>query len=255
MPRKTQRVQAIVLDRTRLGEQDLICRLLAQDGTRLDVVAKGGRKPGSQVAARVDLFCESDLLVTQGRGSLAVIAESAIVHPHARLRGDYERTCAAGALAQVARHTSYEDAQDAYLYPILSRALTACEQATAVDASALDARLSLLVAAYVFKVLAHEGWLPVLDACVGCGEPNPSRFSAAAGGALCESCAAELPGAEPAPRVQLDWISYLLGATFDRLLEVDVDARTAMWLARMAHLWATTHLDVRLKAFEFFLGV
>ena len=255
MPRKTQRVQAIVLDRTRLGEQDLICRLLAADGTRLDVVAKGGRKPGSKVAARVDLFCESDLLLASGRGSLAVIAESAIVRPHARLRGDYERTCAAGALAQLARHTSYEDAPDAYLYPILSRALTACEQAAGASADALDARLSLLVAAYAFKVLAHEGWLPVLDACVSCGDAHVTRFSATAGGALCESCASDVAGAEPASEAQLAWVGYLLGATFDQLLEVEADARLAAWLCRLAHLWATTHLDVRLKAYEFFLGV
>ena len=253
--RRTTRSRAVVLDRTRLGEQDLIIRALAENGCLLEAVAKGGRKPGSKVAARVELFCECDLLVASGRGSLATVAESALVNPHAALRGDYERTAAASACCEVSRLTCFQDAEDPFLYPVLARALTACEEARAGDDLGLEPRLDLVVAAYAFKVLAHEGWRPELDACVGCGEPQVTRFSAAAGGALCESCAADVAGAEPVVPEQLSWLAFLIGSPFAAVLTAPCDRATAAWLARTAHAWCVTHLDARLRAMEFWLGV
>ena len=133
--RRTYRTRAIVLDRTKLGETDLILTLLSADGSQARAVAKGARKPGGRLAARVELFCETDFLLAQGR-SLDVVSEASLVEPHAGLRGEYERVAAASAVAEVARLTCYEDAPDPFLAPVCSRALRACEQAT--DQAHLD---------------------------------------------------------------------------------------------------------------------
>ncbi len=249
MPRgRTRHTSAIVIDRTKLGESDLILTLLEADGSQGRAVAKGARKPGGKLAARVQLFCELDLLLALGR-NLDVVAEAQLTCPHAALRGDLSRVSAASVVCEVARLTSFEDAPDAFLRPICSRALLACEQAT--DQPHLD----LVVAAYAFKVLSHEGWRPVTDSCVACGEPSVSRFSALAGGALCESCSREVEGAEPVDASTLAWVSALVALTFDELLSVTVEAPTAGLLLAMAHTWAATHLDSRLRAFEFALSV
>ena len=73
--RRTYRTRAIVLDRTKLAEQDLILALLREDGCEGRVVAKGARKPGGRLAARVELFCETDFLLAAGR-SLDVVSEA-----------------------------------------------------------------------------------------------------------------------------------------------------------------------------------
>ena len=49
--RRTYRARAVVLDRTKRGEQDLILTLLGSDGSQLRAVAKGARKPGGRLAA------------------------------------------------------------------------------------------------------------------------------------------------------------------------------------------------------------
>ena len=184
--RRTHRTRGIVLDHVKLGEQDLIVTLLTANGAQARAVAKGARKPGGRLAARVELFSETDFLLASGR-NLDIVSEATLVDPHERLRGDLERVSAASASCEVARLTSFEDAEDSFVYPLLSRALRAFEEA--VDQPHLD----LTVAAYVFKVLAHEGWRPELDHCIACGDPSPMWFSSAAGGALCESCAREDP--------------------------------------------------------------
>lgn len=246
--RRTYRTRAIVLDRTKLGEQDLILSLLTEDGSAVRAVAKGARKPGGRLAARVELFSQTDFLIAAGR-SLDVISEASLANPHARLRGEYELVAAASAVAEVARLTCFEDAPDRFLFPICARALEACEQAQ--DQPHLD----LVVAAYVMKVLAHGGWRPELGGCCACGDEDVTFFSSAAGGALCASCAREVAGAQFLPAGQLAWLRALIACTFDELLAAAIDAETSVSLLGVVHSWAATHLDARLRAMEFLAGV
>ncbi|WP_322152555.1 DNA repair protein RecO [Paratractidigestivibacter sp.] len=242
--RRTYRCRAIVLDRTKLGETDLILTLLADDGRRLRAVAKGARKPGGKLAGKVQLFCECDFLLACGR-SLDVVSEVSLVDAHAGLRGDLERVSAASAVCEVARLCCYEDAEDPFVYAITARALSTCEEAR--DRSHLD----LIDAAYAFKLLAHLGWRPELGCCVACGDEAATRISCVAGGVLCESCAKDVAGAEPVSAPQLAWLRALIGATFDDLLAAHVGEELAVWLLSMAHRWCATHLDARLRAMEF----
>lgn len=246
--RRTYRTRAIVLDRTKLGEQDLILTLLAQDGRELRAVAKGARKPGGRLAARAELFSETDFLIAAGR-SLDVVSEASLVDAHSGLRGEYERVAAASAVSEIACLTCFEDAPDPFLHPICSRALRACEEAPD------QPRLDLVVAAYVMKVLAHGGWRPELESCCACGDAAVTYFSSAAGGVLCGSCVREIAGAQELTAGQLTWLRALISRTFDELLSAPVDAETSVTLLGIAHAWAATHLDARLRAMEFLAGV
>ena len=216
--RPAVRYRALVLGRTKLAEQDIIVTLLTSEGEQLRAVAKGGRKPGSRLAARTELFVEAEMLVSPGRG-LGIITEAEVVDAHPGVRGDVERVACGSAMCEVARLTSYEDVEDPFMFHILRRALHACEQAEN------RARLDLMVAAYVLKVVSHGGWRPVLDVCVACGEP------------------------------MIAWIAALVGLTFDNLLATSIDGRTAAELLDIAHRWAATHLEARLRAMEFLRGI
>ncbi len=244
---RTYRSKAIVLDRTRLSEKDLILTLLLEDGSQGRAVAKGARRPGGRLAARVELFSETDFLLAYGR-SLDVVSEAQLINAHSTLRGDFDRVSAASAITQIAYHTSYEDAPDPYLWPICSRALLACEQAPS------NAMLNVVVAAYALKVLAHGGWYPELNVCCMCSDPAISYVSPAAGGALCSSCARSVAGATAFDTAELSWLRALIGATFDELLKSEPTQLLSLRLLSFAHMWATTHLDCRLKAMEFLVG-
>lgn len=246
--RRTTRVKAIVLARTKLAEQDLILTLLAQDGSQLRAVAKGARKPGGRLASRVELFCETDFLIAQGR-SLGIVSEASLVDAHPRLRGSLERVSAASALCEVARLTCFEEVDDGYLYPILSRALRACEQAQD------QAHLDLMVAAYSFKVLSHVGWRPELSSCIACGDPAVAFLSVRAGGLLCASCARDVEGAVELGASEIAWLRALISSTFDQLLASEVTPELAVLLLSLAHAWCAVHLDARMRAFEFLLSV
>ncbi|MEE8680299.1 MAG: DNA repair protein RecO [Olsenella sp.] len=246
--RRTLHTKAIVLDTVKLKEQDLILTMIGEDGQKRRAVAKGARKPGGRFASRCDILCESDLLLSAGRGPLPILSEASLVNAHAPLREDLDSLSAASAAAELAEKSSYEDMPDPFLFKILSALLSSLEGADAPHQM-------VLVSAYAFKVLAHEGWKPELESCIACGDPHPTLFSAAAGGALCASCAREVAGAHELTENDFAWMRALLAATFKELKDAPIDAATARLLLMLAHEWGQTHLDCRLKAWEFWRGL
>ena len=172
---RTYRTKVLVLDKTKLKETDLILTMLDERGRQVRAVAKGARKPGGRLAARCELFCTVDMLLAHGR-SLDVVSQAELMEAPLGVAPDYEMTCAASAIAEVARVCSFEDAEDPFTFAITQRALT-------LVGSGLDsAHMDLLVAAYVFKLLSHVGYRPDFSACVLCGDPMLSYFSPQAGG-------------------------------------------------------------------------
>ena len=230
---RTYRTKVLVLDKTKLKETDLILTMLDERGRQVRAVAKGARKPGGRLAARCELFCAVDMLLAHGR-SLDVVSQAELMEAPLGAAPDYETTCAASAIAEVARVCSFEDAEDPFTFAITQRAL-------ALVGSGLDAaHMDLLVAAFVFKLLSHVGYRP--------------DFSAQAGGLLCGSCASSVPGAELVSTGEVAWLRALMSMTFDALMAERIDPHTAAFLLGLSHVWAATHTDQRLRAMEFMLG-
>ena len=226
---RTYRTKVLVLDKTKLKETDLILTMLDERGRQVRAVAKGARKPGGRLAARCELFCTVDMLLAHGR-SLDVVSQAELMEAPLGAAPDYETTCAASAIAEVAR-------------------------ALALMGSGLDtAHMDLLVAAFVFKLLSHVGYRPDFSACVLCGDPMLSYFSPQAGGLMCGSCASSVPGAELVSTGEVAWLRALMSMTFDALMAERIDPHTAAFLLGLSHVWAATHTDQRLRAMEFMLG-
>ena len=250
---RTYRTKAIVLDKTKLKETDLILTLVGESGRQIRAVAKGARKPGSRLAARCELCCEVDVLLAHGR-NLDIVSQADLIAAPLGAQPSYELLTAASAVAEVAEKCTYEDAEDPFVYAN-TRAVLAHLAAAGADTPVEDpAHLDLLVAAYIFKLMSHVGYRPDYSACVACGDPSPGYFSAQAGGLLCASCASGVPGCEPVDANLARWLEGLVSMRFSELAIAPIDSHTAAHVLGLAHLWAATHLECRLRALEFLLG-
>lgn len=245
---RTYRTHAIVLDKTKLKETDLILTLLARDGREIRAVAKGARKPGSRLSARCELFCTVDLLLARG-GTLDVVSQADLIEAPLGSSPTYESMQRASVIAEVASLCCFEDAADPFVFGISSKALQVIG-GIQDDCPHMD----LIVAAYVFKLLSHVGYRPDYAACVACGDPSLSYFSASAGGLLCASCAPSVAGAQAVDADAVNWLRALIPLTFEQLVQCPVSMSTSNLLLALSHLWAATHLDARLRAMEFLLG-
>lgn len=73
------RTHALVLRRTNYGESDRILSLLTPEG-KYAVLAKGARKEKSKLAGGIELFSVGDVVIHQGKGTLALLTSAKLIY-------------------------------------------------------------------------------------------------------------------------------------------------------------------------------
>lgn len=242
-------LRALVLRKTKLGETDLIITLLARDGRQIRAVAKGARKPSSSFACRLEIFSEVDLLLIRGK-SLDIVKEARLVDAHLGIRESMERAAAAAPIIDLLVRLSQPDLEAPRIYDLASSALSHCDRA--------DPNGCLAVcAAFMLKAFAFSGFRPSLNRCVMCGKPfadSETRiqvsFSAAEGGAVCESCLMFSDAIKVGNDV-LSWAHWLMMSTLDDIIEREVPRSISFEVLHLCQAWVREHVGTKLKSLEF----
>jgi DNA repair protein RecO (recombination protein O) len=170
--------EAVVLRRSESGETDRRLTLLTRAFGKIDVVAKGARKPGSRLAGSSEPLVRATFTWAEGRMRRFVTQVQPLTS-YPRIRSDYDRTMAALALAELtAVGVPYESPQfDTHdLFDLLVESLSAIE-------SADDWKPALVWAES--RLMDAEGVHPEWTTCAVSGRDlaeNPAWVSATAGG-------------------------------------------------------------------------
>jgi DNA repair protein RecO (recombination protein O) len=235
------RDQGIVLRTHKLGEADRIVVLLTQGEGKVRAVAKGVRKTKSRFGGRLEPFSHVDLSLYRGRGELDTVTQAEVIHSFRHLREQYDLVTAGAAMLEVVDLLAQEREASLRLYLLVLRALRA------LDAGPGDP--SLVLDAFLLKLMALEGYRPALEQCAVCGEAGPFlRFSIARGGAVCERCRAGSESVLDQGTVPL--LARLLSGDMDLLAGTPapdpVPRREAGTLVRS---FVEYHLDRRLRSY------
>lgn len=223
MASRTYRAEAIVLRTVDFGEADRILVLFSRHFGKIHVVAKGIRRATSRMAGHAEPLTHATYQLARGR-ELDVLtgAEARAVYP--AIRDDLVRIAAGWYVAELTDRFTVEHSPAAPLFELLE---TALRHLDAGHAPALVCRW------FDLHLLDRSGFRPELFACVVCREALQERqnaWSAAAGGALCGTCAAR-GGVGLALSVRaLKSLRYLLRSDFAgaALLRVDTPLATEM---------------------------
>lgn len=242
---KAYSARCLVIKHTKLAETDMIVTLLSEEGEQIRAVAKGLRKPGNRIGARLELFSEVDLLLHEGR-SLDTVREVKSVQTNAALRESLEASAAAHVISELLEKLTRDGAglgERVYaMSSMVLRALAQCEPSSA----------ALLTAAFMIKTMAMQGFSPAVRECALCGKTldRIEHFDIGYGGALCEDCAASLSvSASMYPHAR-SWMPSLMYATFDELMSCE--SYPAMELVDLSHMWVMEHAGFQLKSVSFF---
>ena len=249
MASPTYTTRALVLRKTKLGETDLVVTLLAQDGSQVRAVAKGARKPANVFSARLELYSVVDVLCSKGR-SLDVVSEARLVASNERVRLDLEHAAAAAPMAELLDRMTHDGLENPRLF--------ACTEAVFARMGGLPgAHAPLMCAAHLLKALALSGLRPSLDACVACGAPagagapgQAAFVSCREGGVVCPRCRAQVE-AVAVPASTLEWMRYLLGATFSDVAAAGPALDAAFAVLRFCREWVREHVGCTLKSLDF----
>ncbi|HZN13773.1 MAG TPA: DNA repair protein RecO [Acidimicrobiales bacterium] len=227
------RDSGVVLRTIKLGESDRIVTLVTEGRGKVRAVAKGVRKTKSRFGGRLEPMTHVALQLYEGR-ELDTITQAETVDHFRAIRDDLDRVAKAQALLEVVDQVAQERQANAALYRMLVGALRALAAANA----------PLLVPAFFWKLLALEGFEPVLDRCVSCGaEDDLVAFDLDEGGALCRT---DRRGASISPEA-LDLMRRILGGELAAALNEPASDATHE-VTHLATHSLEHHLERRLKS-------
>ena len=253
MGSRTYKTRALVLKKTKLREKDLIVTMLDSEGALVRGVAKGARRPGGSLAARLELFSEVDALMASGR-SLEVVCEARLPDPASPPPSGLEQSACAAPVAELLCLVAQPGLAQPRLFE-LARASFA-----RIAAQTGKARLLALCAAALWKVMAQSGFRPQLAACALCGSPAPgphapqaTAFSPSDGGFVCAACPRP-PDSLPVEAGQLHICDALLASRLDEIIASGLDEPSALSALELARIWIRAHTGRDLKSLGFLFG-
>ena len=187
---RSQRVEAVVLRHTDWGEADRLLWLFTRELGKLQVVAKGLRKPRSRKAGHLEPFTRVELLLARGR-DLPIVTQAEAKDVYLELREDLVRVGYASYVVELLDRFTYEEGENIGLYRLLSETLTRLNG---------EPQPAFAVRYYEIRLLDLVGFRPQLFQCVNCGEEIQAvdqYFSFEKGGVFCLRCGEKEPGARP----------------------------------------------------------
>ncbi|MGQ0618157.1 MAG: DNA repair protein RecO [Acidimicrobiia bacterium] len=169
------RDEGVILRTYRLGEADRIIVVLTRGRGKVRAVAKGVRKTLSRFGSRLEPMSHVALQLYEGRDLDTITQAESIDHFRA-LRDDLDRIARAASLLEATDLMTEEGEAAPRMYTML---LGALRTLAAGDHP-------LIVPAFFFKLLALEGYRPLVEACVVCGAADGLvAFDLDQGGLLC----------------------------------------------------------------------
>ena len=183
------RERGVVLRTIKLGEADRIVSIVTEHRGKVRAVAKGVRKTKSRFGARLEPLMHVSLQLYEGRGELDIVTQAETIDAFRSVREDLDRLTQATALLEAVDHLVQEKEENPRLLQMLLGALRTLDAGPA----------PLVVPAFFWKLLAQEGFTPILDECASCGGVSDLvAFDLETGGVLCRNDASGAPRITPA---------------------------------------------------------
>jgi DNA repair protein RecO (recombination protein O) len=180
--------EAVIIRKTKLGEADRILTLYTPEHGKIDVVAKGVRKPKSKMAGHLELLTYSRINLARGRNLDTVIGAQSI-DSFINLKNDLVLTSSGLYTAELVNQFTVARVASPELFNLFLDTLGRLSRA---DSPELTLRY------FELHLLDMAGYRPQLQECVACREilkPVENAFSPGAGGILCPNCKYEYPSA------------------------------------------------------------
>ena len=227
------RDRGIVLRTHKLGESDRIVSFLTEHHGKVRAVAKGVRKTKSKFGARVEPPSHVALQLYEGR-ELDIVTQAESVDHFRAIREDLDRLTRAVTMLEAADQIGLEREPNPDLYRMLLGALRALA----------DDNSPLVVAGFHWKLLALEGFRPIVEHCAMCEETGALvAFDPTEGGLLCTE---HRRGTRISPEA-VDLLQAILGGRLRAALEAPASPATHE-VDHLATRVMEHHLERRLRS-------
>lgn len=239
---RTYIAEALILRRSDFQEADRRLTLLTPDRGRLNVVAKGVRRPNSRMAGHLELFTLAKVFVVRRR-SLDLVVQAETVQTFPELRTDLQRLPFAYQAVEAAHILVEEEVESPMEFVLLVKAL---------GALTVTAALPLVLVAFKLQLLATLGYQAQLHECARCGNQlsnEHNRVRPETGGVVCAACGASAGSPITVRAIKcLRWLAREPLHTVDRL---QVDPATITQLEQTTDIFVRYVAEQELKTTSF----
>ena len=189
MPSIFLKTEGIVLKELPLKENDSFFVLFTKDFGKLEVLAKGIKKPESKLCGHLNQFSISDFAIVKGR-NFYQLAGSVISQNFSNLNNNFFGLFLLSYCLEVINFLTDYEQREHLLYQELSDILVFFSKENIEDKINEKSFLSYcgMASCFNYRLLCLLGYKPELDHCVICkNEPNDFYFNFS-GGIVCEKC-------------------------------------------------------------------
>ena len=176
----------IVLRRADYGDYDRMVTILSPELGRIDAIARGCRRPKSQLVSAVELFTSGEFVLYHNRDRYSV-EQCQVRESFYDLRSDYDKLLHGVYWLKLLETAALPEESAPDLFMLALRALTHLNLAPLPP--------EMLTMAFEMHFMALIGLAPRADACVHCGRliEGDAGFDAHAGGVVCARCRPDAP--------------------------------------------------------------
>ncbi len=244
-PERAFRTPAIILKRRDFGEADRLLTVLTPQRGKLDVIAKGARKPTSTKTGHVELFTRADMLIHQGR-ELGIVAQVEMLAPYLEIREDLQRGAYASYIVELLdRFTGQGDEDTGTLFTLLD---------TTLERLCHDDDPRLAVRYYEMRLLDITGFRPELNVCVFSREPIQAEdqyFSYAEGGVVKAEHAARTTAIVPVSMLTLKLLRHMQRSDYNHVKSLKITLSLHNDVERLLLGYVTFVLEQKLQSVDF----
>jgi DNA repair protein RecO (recombination protein O) len=243
---RTFRTPALVLKRRNFGEADRLLTLLTPEHGKLDVLAKGARKPISKKTGHVELFTRADVLIARGR-SMDLLTQVEMTQPYLPIRENLIRGAYASYAAELLDRFTYDSdvTHTTTLFHLLDTTFARlCE----------DADPRRVIRYYELRLLDEVGFRPELNECVvthDAIQPVDQFFSYDGGGAVSPQGSAHSAGLVSLPVVTLKLLRHMQRNPYEQVASLALSDALHTDVERVTLGYISYILESRLQSVAF----
>jgi DNA repair protein RecO (recombination protein O) len=244
------RTHALILRRRDHSDADRILTIFTPGRGRVEVIAKGVRKPTSKKAGHVELFCHANMLIAQAR-TWDIVTEVVTVESFRRVRDDLDAISRAAYLCELLDAFSEGDDDARPLWDLALFVLRTLDEA-ATQPGQIDR--SVLTQWFVLHLLSLTGFQPQIFHCIGCGEEMTAVtnfLSLSEGGVYCPNCAPSQQKVEAIEPEVLKVLRFLQSRAWNEVERLHVRKPVMRQAETILQRYLQLILERRLRSVDF----
>lgn len=210
------KTEGFVLKNKRMGEADSLLTIFTRKLGKINAVAKGARRPKSQLMSGIQPFCYSEFVLYKGK-SLYQVSSCDSKQIFYNIREDINKLSYGAYILELVEAVTIEGQTNNRLFNLMGKTLSLL--------TLEEIELQTLIRAFELKLLHYAGFKPQFTACVSCGskEGKEFRFSVSQGGILCRECFNEDIAAMRISETTIRLANYLMNKEINEVYRLKVN--------------------------------